>query len=138
MVGFEALISVDVDPSMKHHSLRIYMLTSPEPRRVRKTQNTDIHKKTNKTQNTQTHKHLFVCALGDCALSGLCALCFGKFSYSFGEAGERPYLAGSFSGALPFKAHTYADRTRTYADGELWSCALKLWRLMRSDKPRKK
>lgn len=41
---------------------------------------------------------------------------------------EEQYLVGSFSGALPFRAQTYADWTRTYADGELRSCALKLWR----------
>ncbi|HBV01483.1 MAG TPA: hypothetical protein DEF00_03805 [Candidatus Taylorbacteria bacterium] len=33
MVDFEAGISVLVESTMKHHSLKIYMLTLPEPRR---------------------------------------------------------------------------------------------------------
>ena len=49
-----------------------------------------------------------------------------------GKNVAKQYLAGSFSGALSFKAQTYADWTRTYADGELRSCALKLWRLQKS------
>ena len=41
----------------------------------------------------------------------------------------RQYLAGSFSGALSFKAQNDADLTQNNAEGMLYVCALKLWRL---------